>query len=382
MSETNIKTSNEKSVRGSFHEPKRHIVRRNSITWKKVLPIRFMAFGIAIILCGIVTYLLTGDNPIDIYKTIIDGAVGTERRRWLLLQNTAILLCLSLAVTPAFMMRFWNIGAEGQALMGGLSAAACMLFLGDALPAPALIAVMVICSVGTGAIWAMIPAIFKAKWNTNETLFTLMMNYIATQIVSYFVYCNSVPKGSGQIGVINASTKAGWFPALGGYTYLLNIIITVVLTIGIFIYLRMSKHGFEISVVGKSENTANYLGIKVKAVIIRTMLLSGAVCGLAGLMLVGGTNHTISTATVGGRGFTAIMVSWLGSFNPLNMIIYAFLIVFMERGAIEVSTVFGLNDSFSSILTGILIFCIIGNNFFLNYSVKKNNHAKKEESAK
>ena len=136
-----------------------------------------------------------------------------------------------------------------------------------------------------------------------------------------------------------------------------------------YIYLKYSKHGYEISVVGESENTARYIGINVKKVIIRTMLLSGAVCGVAGLLLVGSTNHTITTTVANGRGFTAIMVSWLAKFNPIYMILTSFILVFLEKGAGEISTVFGLNQSFSDIITGIILFFIIGSEFFINYQL-------------
>ncbi len=142
-----------------------------------------------------------------------------------------------------------------------------------------------------------------------------------------------------------------------------------------FVYLKYSKHGYEISVVGESENTARYIGLNVKKVIIRTMLLSGSICGIAGLLLVGGTNHTISTTIANNRGFTAIMVSWLAKFNPINMILTSFLLVFLEKGASEISTVFGLNQSFSDILTGIILFFIIGSEFFINYQLHfRNSH--------
>ena len=307
---------------------------------------------------------------------MIDGSFGTSRRIWALLQNIAILLCISLAVTPAFKMRFWNTGAEGQVLIGALATASCMILFGDKLPTLLLFPTMIIASIVAGAIWGLIPAVFRAKWNTNETLFTLMMNYIAIQIVSFFAYIWSVPKGSGQVGIINSSTKAGWLPSIGGHDYLINIIIVAVLTAAVFIYLRYSKHGYEIQVVGESENTARYIGIDVKKVIIRTMLLSGAICGIAGFLLVSGTDHTFSRELAGGRGFTAIMVSWLAKFNPIYMIITSFIIVFLQRGAGEISTTFGLNDSFSDILTGIIIFFIIGSEFFINYSIKRSESKK------
>ena len=344
-----------------------HIVKRKALPWYHAWGIRGAAIVLALIVCGIVTAMATGLNPLAVYGTMIDGAFGTTRRVWILLQNLAILLCISLAVTPAFRMRFWNIGAEGQVLIGGLATAACMILLGGKLPNGLLIVIMILAAVAAGAIWAMIPAIFKAKWNTNETLFTLMMNYVATQLVAFFVIVWESPKGSGKIGIINQSTEAGWLPQIGGQKYLLNIIIVAVLTVGMYVYLNYTKHGYELSVVGESERTARYVGIKVGKVIVRTMLLSGAVCGVAGLLLVGGTDHTITTTISDGRGFTAVMVSWLAKFNPLGMVFASFLIVFLGRGASEISTIYGLNHSFGDILTGIILFFIIGSEFFITY---------------
>ena len=358
------------------HEPLFHIVKRSSMVWWKSWLIRIGSVAAALLVCALITVLLTGKNPLSVYATMIDGSFGTSRRIWALLQNIAILLCISLAVTPAFKMRFWNIGAEGQVLIGALATASCMILFGDKLPTLLLFPIMIIASIAAGAIWGLIPAVFRAKWNTNETLFTLMMNYIAIQIVSFFAYIWSVPKGSGQVGIINSSTKAGWLPSIGGHDYLINIIIVAVLTAAVFVYLRYSKHGYEIQVVGESENTARYIGIDVKKVIIRTMLLSGAICGIAGFLLVSGTDHTFSRELAGGRGFTAIMVSWLAKFNPIYMIITSFIIVFLQRGAGEISTTFGLNDSFSDILTGIIIFFIIGSEFFINYSIKRSESKK------
>ena len=352
------------------HEPLFHIIKRTAMPKWQSWIVRIVSVLAALIVCGVVTVLLTGEDPIQVYVKMVEGAIGTERRIWTLAQNTAMLLCVALAVTPAFKMKFWNIGAEGQVLAGGLATAACMIFLDDKLSPVLLILVMLVVSVAAGAIWGLIPAFFKAHWNTNETLFTLMMNYIAMCIVSYFSYEWSVPKGSGHIGVINDVTEAGWLPSIGGKAYLCNILVVAALTAFMYVYLKYSKHGYEISVVGESENTAKYIGINVKKVILRTMLLSGALCGIAGFLLVSGTDHTVNRDTAGGRGFTAIMVSWLAKFDPLYMILTSLLIVFLQRGAGEISTSFGLNDSFSEIITGIIIFFIIGGEFFVNYQLK------------
>ncbi len=351
------------------HEPLFHVAKRDALPVYKSWLIRIAAIFIALIVSGIVTMLLTGENPVSVYGTMIKGAFGSSRRIWKMLQNLAMLLCISLAVTPAFKMRFWNIGAEGQVLIGGLATAGCMIMLGDKLPNAVLIIVMICASMLAGAVWALIPAVFKAKFNTNETLFTLMMNYVGIQIVSYFEMYWENPKGSSNIGIINQATHAGWLPVIGNYNYLLNIIVVLVITVFMYIYLKYSKHGYELTIVGESENTARYIGLNVKKVILRTMALSGAICGIAGLLLVGGTNHTVTTDTAGGMGFTAIMVSWLAKFNPIVMVLTAFLIAFLGCGAGEISTVLGLNESFSDIITGIILFFIIGCEFFINYKL-------------
>jgi simple sugar transport system permease protein len=355
-----------------------HIVKRGSIPWYKSWGIRAAAILLALVVCGLVTTITTGENPIAVYVAMFNGAFGTARKSWITLQNVAILLCISLAVTPAFRMRFWNIGAEGQTLAGCLACAACMILLSDKVPSWLLIVLMVVTSVLAGAIWGFIPAFFKAKWNTNETLFTLMMNYVATQLVAFFVIYWEVPKGAGKIGIINQNTELGWLPQVGN-KYLLTIIVVAAVTVLMYMYLNYSKHGYEISVVGESERTARYVGIKVEKVIMRTMLVSGAVCGLAGLLLVGGINHTLTTTLVSGRGFTAVMVSWLAKFNPIFMVFTSLLIVFLERGAGQISTDFGLNQSFSDIITGIILFFIIGSEFFINYKISFRKAAGKEE---
>ena len=361
-------------------EPLIHISKRGALPFWKSWLIRLGAIAASLLVCAIITYTLTKINPLSVFAALVQGAVGTTRKIWTLLQGVAMLLCVALAVTPAFKMRFWNIGAEGQVLMGGFAAAACMILFGDKLQPTVLLLVVILSSIVAGAIWAVIPAIFKAFWNTNETLFTLMMNYIVMQIIAFFSHVWANPKGSGQINTINERTEAGWLPVIGNYPYLLNILIVAVLTVAVYIYLTHSKHGYEIAVVGESENTAKYIGIHVRKVIIRTMLLSGALCGVAGLLLVAGTDHTIKSDTAGGRGFTAIMVSWLAKFNPLVMILTSLLLIFMQQGAGEISSGLGLNKSFSDILSGVIIFFIIGSEFFIQYQIKFRKH--KEVEAK
>ena len=356
-------------------EPLMHMAKRDDISGAKAWMIRLAAILLGLLLIGIVSAIMVGESFFEVYNIMFTGVFGRllegkTTLLWRFLQQTAILLCLALAVTPAFRMRFWNCGAEGQALIGGLAAMVCMIEIGDAVPNGVLLLIILVCSVLAGAVWGMIPALFHAKYKTNETLFTLMMNYVATQIVAYYVYVT----GSGS-GIIQP-VSTGNLPSLLGQKYLLNILVVAVLMAAMYIYLKYSKHGYEIIVVGESRNTARYIGINVKKVIIRTMLISGAVCGIAGMLLVSGTDHSINTNTVGGQGFTAIMISWLGQFNPFIMAAMSGLVTFLQTGAAKVADTFFLNSSYADIMSGIVILFLVGCEFFIQYSVKFR-HSKK-----
>ena len=348
-------------------EPLLRIAKRDSIPRPKAYAIRVIAVLLSLLVSGAFIFSVTKLDPILVYKAMFDGALGTSRRSWSTIRDVMTLLCIGVGLAPAFKMRFWNIGAEGQILIGGIITAGLMRSLGPSIPAPALLVLMAAVSLIGGCVWGVIPAVFKARWGTNETLFTLMMNYVAIQLTSYCVALWENPAGSNSVGVINQQTKWGWFPKLFGKEYSLNVILVLTLTIGMFVYLKYSKHGYEISVVGDSENTARYAGISVRRVTIRTMAISGAICGLAGYIAVAGVGHTISTTTAGGRGFTAIIVAWLAQFNSFVMILISFLLVFLQKGAVQIASQFNLNDYASNIITGIILFFILGSEFFINY---------------
>ncbi len=361
-------------------DPLIRVSKRDVPVWWKSLIIRVVAVALALVVCAGLIVLVSDYNPIEVFKTMIDGNFKTERKIWNLVQNTAILLCISLAVTPAFKMKYWNLGAEGQALIGALSTAACMISFGDKLPQAALIPIMLVVSIVSGMIWAVIPAIFKAKFNTNESLFTLMMNYVAAQLVSLLIMY-WVPSGSMVLGLVNSNTQNGWFPSIFGQKYLMNVLIVALLTVVVYVYLKKSKQGYEIAVVGESENTARYIGINVKKVIIRTVLISGALCGVMGWILAAGTDHSINASAVGGNGFTAIMVSWMSKFNPITMIFSSLLVCFLQKGAGEIASNLGLNSSVGEVLTGILILFIISSDFFVNYQIHFRKKERKEKDA-
>ncbi len=364
------------------HEPLIHIAKRDDIAGWKAWLIRLCAIFIGFFAMTLVLTSLCNTSfnkavslgdvlerlQLSVFGRLFEGGKATQF--WNFLQQAAILLCLSLALTPAFRMKFWNCGAEGQALFGGLCAMFCMINLGGVLPEAVLVPVVIIASILGGALWGVIPAIFHAHYGTNETLFTLMMNYIATQLVAYFVYANG--QGSNVINPVST----GALPVIGGQQYLLNIIIVAVLTVLVFIYMRYSKQGYEISVVGESQNTARYIGINVKKIIIRSMIISGALCGVAGLLLVAGKDHSINTATVGGQGFTAIMVCWLGQFNPFIIAAMSLLVSALQIGTAGVADRYFLNSAYADVMVGVVVLCLVACEFFIHYKIRIR-HSKK-----
>ena len=251
--------------------------------------------------------------------------------------------------------------------MGALATAAVMVYYGGKMPNWMLYTAMLVASVFAGALWGFIPAWFKARFSTNETLFTLMMNYVATSIVACMT--NIMRGQASSLGTLNKATKAGWLPVINGQRYTINIIVVLVLTFAMYAYLKYSKQGYEISVVGESENTARYAGINVSRVMIRTMLLSGAICGLCGFLVVAGKDQTISTTSAGGNGFTAIIVAWLAKFNTFTMALISFLLIFLSKGAAEIASAYSLNDYAASIIEGVILFFILGSEFFINYKM-------------
>lgn len=368
------------------HEPLIHIAKRDDMAGWKAWLIRLGAILIGFFAMSIVLMVLSSTSAnesvsfgdvmerlyLSVFGRVFEGGKATQM--WKFLQEAAILLCLSLALTPAFKMKFWNCGAEGQALFGGLCSMFCMINFGGAMSEYLLVPIVVIASMIGGAVWGVIPAIFHAKYRTNETLFTLMMNYVATQLVAYYVYANG--QGSNVINPVST----GALPVIGGQQYLLNVLVVVVLTIVAYIYLSYSKQGYEIAVVGESRNTARYIGINVKKVVIRTMIISGAVCGIAGMLLVAGKDHSINVNTVGGQGFTAIMVSWLGQFNPFIIAGMAGLVSALQIGAAGVADAYFLNSAYADVMVGVVVLCLVACEFFIRYSIKLR-HTKKGGAA-
>ena len=349
-----------------------HISKRDTISLSKAWSIRAIAILLALIVDGIIIYAIVKMNPLKVYVSLASGAFGTSKRMWFTIRDCMILTCIAIGLAPAFKMRFWNVGAEGQMLVGGIATAFWMINFAGKMNIVMLFLCMAISAIVAGGIWGLIPGFFKAKWNTNETLFTLMMNYVATSIVACMT--NIMRGQASSLGTLNKATKAGWFPVIMGQRYTINIIVVIVLTFVMYAYLRFSKQGYEISVVGESENTARYAGINVRRVTVRTMLISGAICGLCGFLIVAGKDQTISTASANGRGFTAIIVAWLAKFNTFYMMLISFLLIFLDRGASEIASAYSLNEYAADIITGIILFFILGSEFFINYRLVWRGH--------
>ena len=355
------------------------ISKRNSISLGKSVLIRGIAIFLSLIATAIVILAIVGLNPIDVYVSMAKGTFGDPfnlfgKRFQYFLRDMMILTCIAIGLAPAFKMRFWNVGAEGQMLVGAIGAMFFMRNFAGKMPDVLLFVCMIAAALLLGGIWGLIPGFFKAKWNTNETLFTLMMNYIAIRFTAYCVAKWENPFGSNTVGIVNSDTKTGWIGNLlsKGYNgdYLWTVLIVLALCTAMWAYLRYSKQGYEIAVVGDSENTARYAGIRVNRVYMRTMAISGAVCGFAGFLAVSAVSHTISISTAGGRGFTAIIVAWLAKMNPFVMLLISALLTFLSKGAIQIATDFQLNEYASEIISGIVLFFILGSEFFINYKLK------------
>ena len=345
-------------------EPLFHIIKRDTLSSKTKLLFYIGAIFIGLFLGAVICSIFSLKNPIDFFLSLFSGAFSTTRRIWLLLQDTALLLGVSLALAPAFRMKFWNLGGNGQILMGCLAYVAIMFYFSEKLPGTVVVILGLLCAVIAGAVWALIPAIFKAFFNTNESLFTLMMNYIASGLVATFITI-WVKTGSGVLVPI----EKGNIPEIGN-RYLLPVLLFFALAGLMYAYIKYSKQGYEIFVVGESTNTAKYVCINVRRVIIRTMIISGAIAGLVGAIIGGAIDHTVSTASASNMGFTAIMTAWLAAFNPLVMIASCFFITFVSKGMTQVRKDFKFtNDAIANIVIGIIYFTVIATTFFLSYKI-------------
>ena len=340
------------------------LAKRDAMDPKKAWAIRVGSIICALIL-GCIPILITGVNPVAAYGVILKGSLGTSFYLKQTIKLASPLLGTALAIAPCFKMRFWNIGGEGQITAGAIGASFFAIYFAKSMPHVLVLILMMAAAAIVGGIWAMIPGFFKAKYNTNETLFTLMMNYIAIGIVAWL---QGGPwegrKGTQQIPLFD---KNAYLPTVFGIH--IGWIIVLVLVVLVHIYMNYTKQGYEVAVIGDSVNTARYAGMNVGWIMVRTMLVSGAICGIVGFILVSGQNKTITSNVANGVGFTAITVAWLVHLNAFAMIAISLILAILEMGSSYLQQVLGVPSAISEIVSGILLMCMLGCEFFINYQM-------------
>ena len=359
------------------------VVKRDDLPKYKAIIIRIATFVITFFLAMLICYFVIKEDYFEIIGTLFEGATVVSRGKvlpWRLLMDAALLLAFAIAIVAPFKMKYWNMGANGQVLVGALAAIVIMFYMEDfAMKSSAnnvlVILLMLIASIVASVIWAVIPAIFKVFFNTNETLFTLMMNYVASGLVGYVNYQLAQGKKESP-GIINADSEAGWFPVAID-KYFLPILIIIVITVIIYFYIKKTKHGYEISVVGDSINTAKYVGMDTKWIIIRTLIVSGLICGIIGFIYSSAINHSIDPNTCGSLGFTAVLVAWLSNFSPIIIAGISFLLAFLTLGTSKVSSTYRLgNNDLSNVIIGLIFFAILICEFFIRFKLKFNEENK------
>ena len=355
------------------------VFKREEMPKYKSVLIRVITFILTFFLAMFLCFLVIKENYFEIIETMFSGALI---RPWKLMMDTALLLAFGIAIVPAFKMKYWNMGANGQVLVGSLASIVLMFYLEDFATKSAmnnilLILLMLVCSILASVIWAVIPAIFKVFFKTNETLFTLMMNYIAGGLVAYVNYVLAQGKKESP-GIINSSSEAGWLPVIAD-KYLIPIVVIIVISALIYFYMNKTKHGYEISVVGDSPNTAKYVGMNTGKIVIRTLILSGIICGIIGFLYTSAINHSINKNTCGTLGFTAVLVAWLCNFNPFTMAGISFILAFLTNGTSKVSSVYRLgSNDLSQVIIGLIFFSILISEFFIRFRVRFNKIRRKE----
>ena len=357
-------------------EPLIRLAKRGVMSRGRAWSIRILSIVIALVLGGVVVAII-GVNPLTAYGTILSGSLGKGTAIRQTIKIAIPLLGCALAIAPCFKMRFWNIGAEGQITAGAIAASYFALYWAGRMPSAMLLIVMAVAGAVAGGIWGLIPAFFKARWNTNETLFTLMMNYIIIGVVRYLQ--GGPWEGRKGSQIIPQFASDACLPKVFGIHC--GWIIVLILVVFMYVYMRYTKHGYEIAVIGDSINTARYAGMNVGRVMMRTMFLSGAISGLIGMIVASGANGTLYDGVANGVGFTSITVAWLSQLNPFAMIAISMMLGILSKGAETLQTRLAVPASISDIITGILLFCMLGCEFFINYRLifrSKGDHKGKE----
>lgn len=308
-----------------------------------------------------------GYNPLKTFDAMVKGSFGTAFG----IRNSVSIaipyLVTALGISIAFRMKFWNIGAEGQIVMGAVFATYITRIMSSETSGVILIVLMALAGMIGGAFWALVPALFKAFSKTNETLFTLMLNYIAIKITLYLrsvIWRDPQAMGFPRVAAIPLQAR---LPKLFGVH--IGWIIALILVVIVYIFIKYTKKGYEIQVVGESDKTAHYAGINVKKVLITGVLLSGALAGLTGMLKLNGMSYSLSESIGGGDGFTAIIIAWLSGLSAPVMVLVAFFFAAMKQGAMAIEVRMGIPSSVAEIIQGMILFCALASEFFIRYKV-------------
>ncbi len=327
-----------------------------------------LSFILALIF-GAIVLLVFGVNPLEAYRVMIEGSLGSGYALSETLVKAIPLMLTGLGVSIAFRMLFWNIGAEGQLAMGGIAAAYIALFWADRLPGPLVLPLMFVAGVLAGAVWGLIPAFLRAVLGVNEILTTLMMNYIAILLVEY-LYLGPWrdPQGYGFPGTAQFPQVA-WLPRLTGRVHL-GLIFALLAAVLVWFVLTRTRWGYEIQVIGENPRAARYSGINIGFNILLVMLLSGGLSGLAGMAEVAGISRRLYQGLTVGYGYTAIIVAWLANLNPWGILFVAFLMGALLVGGDQLQVAMGLPAAVALVLQGAILFFVLGGSIFVNYRVR------------
>lgn len=341
------------------------VVKAKACSRNKKILIQSLAIVIALFLTGVFIFAI-GHNPISVYMAMLEGCFGSAYRIRETIIKAVPLLITGLGVGVAFKMKFWNIGAEGQVLMGAFGASFVALNASH-LGGPVLIILMMIAAILCGGLWGLIPGYFKARFNANESIVTLMMNYIALKWVVYLQYGPwKDPAGQGFPKVANFA-EAAVLPEVFGVH--IGWIFALILVVVIHVFMNYTKKGYEITVLGESENTARYAGMNVKGIVLLAVFISGGIAGLTGMIQASAVSNTLNMNVASGVGYTAIIVAWLSGLSAPWMLVVAFLFAVLTQGASYIQTAFNIPQSAADIIQATILFCILGSQFFMQYKV-------------
>ena len=356
-----------------------HIVKRdNCPLWKKCC--FYVGAVVIALLLGAVLLTALGVDPIAYYTRMFTmGTVGNKiaYKVWINYLKEFVPLALSsVALSLAFKMRFWNIGGEGQFILGAIAAAFVAFQAGPVLPNAATLVLMCLAAMIVAGLYGLFVAALKVKFGTNETLMTLMLNYIALYVLNFIGEdkgdWNFFLDPASQRPVFASFAKIVSFPSIPmGGKFSLNICVILTFLVGalVYVYLRYTKQGYEIAVVGDSAGTARYAGMKVNKIVLRTVFLSAALIGLAAAFKVG-TAGILSTSITDDVGWTGIIVAWLSQLNTIVIFVVSALICVLHYGSTVAAATFSqVDSSFANMLQGVILFLVLAADFCTRFRV-------------